>query len=190
MTTPQGEAVSTEAAPTPKDSLAARVNFSSGGKPWMIVLKPTPRGRKIDRFIVRWTGFSPMTFEFAKATGKAYHRPHLLLTTIGKRSGELRTSCLPFFRYEDKLVVCGTAGGGPKDPQWAWNIRANEHIWIRIKRKLIPATAYVATGEERARIFEVVATQHKGLERYQEQTTKNGRDVAMVVITPKAPIPA
>ena len=86
MTTPQGEAVSTEAAPTPKDSLAARTNFSSGGRPWMILLKPTPRGR--------------------------------------------------------------------------------------------------------ARIFEVVATQHQGLERYQEQTTKNGRDVAMVVITPKAPIPA
>ena len=190
MTTPQGEAVSTEAAPTPKDSLAARTNFSSGGRPWMILLKPTPRGRAIDRFIVRWTGFSPMTFEFAKATKKAYHRPHMLLTTIGKRTGELRTSCLPFFRYEDKLVVCGTAGGGPKDPQWAWNIRADGHVWIRIKRKLIPATAYVATGEERARIFEVVATQHQGLERYQEQTTKNGRDVAMVVITPKAPIPA
>ena len=190
MTTPQEEAVSQEAAPTPKDSLAARVAFSSGGKPWMIVLKPTPRGRAIDRAIVRWTGFSPMTFEFAKATGKPYHRPHLLLTTIGKRSGALRTSCLPYFRYEDKLVVCGTAGGGPKDPQWAWNLRADEHVWIRVKRKLIPATAYVATGAERERVFEVVATQHLGLRRYQEQTTKNGRDVAMVMITPKEPLPS
>jgi len=188
-TTPQGEVAATEAAPAPADSLKARIAFSSGGKPWMILLKPTPRGRAIDRFIVRWTGFSPMTFQFAKATGRPYHKPHLLLTTIGKKTGQLRTSCLPFFRYEDKLVVCGTAGGGPKDPSWAWNIRANPQVWIRVKRKLIPATAYIATGEERERIFEVVAEQHLGLRRYQEQTRTHGRDVAITVITPREPVP-
>lgn len=182
-------AASEEAGSVPPDSLRNRVAFSSGGKPWMIVLKPTPRGRAIDRFIVRWTGFSPMTFQFAKARGRTYHRPHLLLTSIGCRTGELRTSCLPYYRFDDDLVVCGTAGGGPRNPQWVSNVRADSHCWIRVKRRLVPATARVATGDEWAQVFEVVAKQHPDLRRYQERTSAQGRDVALVRITPRRPLP-
>jgi len=171
--------------PPEEDSPAARLRFSSHGRPWMIVLRPTPRGKAIDRFIVRWTGFSPMTYQFAKAGRVPYHKPHLLLTTIGSKSGQLRTSCLPYFSYGDYLVVCGSKGGGPRNPFWSGNIKANPQCWIRIKRRLIPAVGRIAEGDEREKVFAVVAEQHPGLRRYQEQTSAYGRDVPLVLLTPR-----
>jgi deazaflavin-dependent oxidoreductase (nitroreductase family) len=177
---------STDEAPPATATLAGRVAFSSHGKPWMIVLKPTPRGKAIDRFITRWTGMSLISYEFAKAAGRPYHREHVLLTTIGSQSGQLRTSCLPFFRYGDDLVVCGTKGGGPKNPFWVGNIEADNRCWVRINRRDSAATARVATGAERAAVFAEVARQHPDLERYQAQTEPLGRDIPLVLLTLRA----
>ena len=173
--------------PKPTSTLQGRVSFSSHGRPWMIVLKPTPRGKAVDRFITRWTGQSLISFEFAKAAGRPYHRDHLLLTTIGSASGALRTSCLPFYRYQDDLVVCGTKGGGPDDPFWAGNLAADPQCWVRINRRQTPAVGRVALGEERAAVFAAVAQQHPDLERYQEQTSSLGRDVPLVLLHLRTP---
>ena len=153
----------------------------------MIVVKPTPRGKAFDRFITRWTGQSLISFEFAKAAGRPYHRDNLLLTTIGSKTGALRTSCLPFFRYEDELVVCGTKGGGPTDPFWVHNLEADPQCWVRINRRLTPAVGRVCHGPERDAVFDVVARQHLGLARYQEQTSALGRDVPLVMLRLRVP---
>src|SRR3954463_1470933 len=147
---------------------AARRRFSARGRTWMIVLR-APWGQPVDRFTVRWTGFSPMTFQYAAAAGAplgqafADARRVLLPTTVGRRSGLLRTTVLPYFDLGDDVVICGTAGGGPTDPQWVGNVRADGRVWVRIDRVLHPATAHVAEGAERADVFEVVAQQHTGL---------------------------
>jgi deazaflavin-dependent oxidoreductase (nitroreductase family) len=158
----------------------------------MIVLRQ-PWGQPVDRCVVRWTGFSPMTLQYALAAGVPFRRAWrearqvLLLTTIGRRSGQLRTTVLPYFHYEDDLVICGTNGGGPRDPNWTDNIRAERRVWIRIDRRLRPALAHVATGDERAAVFPVVAAQHGGLARYQRQASKHGRDVPLVVLAALRP---
>lgn len=153
----------------------------------MIVLR-APWGQPVDRFVVRWTGFSPMTFQYAVAAGAplraagADARRVLLLTSIGSRSGLLRTTVLPYFASGDDLVICGTGGGGPTDPHWVGNVRADGRVWIRLSRALHAATAHVAEGIERDEIFDVVARQHKGLRRYQKQANTYGRDVPLVVL--------
>jgi deazaflavin-dependent oxidoreductase (nitroreductase family) len=193
MTTSEDRMTSESAGETPEgleamSTPAGRLKFSSHGKPWMIVLKPTPRGKAVDRLICRWTGHSLITFEFAKAAGRPYFRNNLLLTTIGSKTGELRTSCLPYFRYGDELVVCGTKGGGPSNPFWVGNLVADPQCWIRIKRRQVAATARVAVGTERDEVFAAVARQHLDLERYQAQTTTFGRDVPLVMISPRGAI--
>ena len=169
--------------------LAGRQRFSARGRTWMIVLRP-PWGQPVDRFVVRWTGFSPMTLQYALAAGaplrSAWHdaRQVLLLTTIGRRSGMLRTTVLPYFRAGGDLVVCGSNGGGPRDPQWTENVRAEPRVWVRVERRIRPARARVAEGRERADVFPVVAAQHAGLARYQRQSSKYGRDVPLVLLAP------
>jgi deazaflavin-dependent oxidoreductase (nitroreductase family) len=158
----------------------------------MIVLR-APWGQPVDRFVVRWTGFSPMTFQYAVAAGTPVRRAvadarrALLLTTVGRRSGLPRTTGLPYFELGEDVVICGTAGGGPSDPRWVDNVRAEGRVWIRIDRVLHAATAHVAEGDERAEVFEVVAGQHTGLRRYQKQAGRHGREVPLVVIRRGAP---
>jgi deazaflavin-dependent oxidoreductase (nitroreductase family) len=178
--------------PADTSDLAGRQRFSARGRTWLIVLRP-PWGQPVDRFVVRLTGFSPMTFQYAVATGMPVRRAFrgarqvLMLTTIGRRSGRLRTTVLPYFRFGDDLVICGSNGGGPTDPQWAGNVRANGHVWIRVGRRQRPARAHVAVGEERDAMFPVVARQHDGLERYQRQASKYDRDVPLVRLVTIAP---
>ena len=155
----------------------------------MIVLRP-PWGQPVDRSVVRWTGFSPMTFQYALAAGTPFAdafrdaRRVLLLTTVGRRTGLLRTTVLPYFRVGDDLVICGSNGGGPRDPAWADNVRADGRAWITVDRVMRPAAARVATGVDRDEVFAVVAAQHRGLKRYQRQAETHGRDVPLVVLTP------
>jgi deazaflavin-dependent oxidoreductase (nitroreductase family) len=153
----------------------------------MIVLRGR-WGAAIDRFLVRWTGFSMVTWQYSKAAGRPYSAT-LLLTTIGCRTGRLRTTPLPYFAVGDDLVVCGTRGGGPTDPMWVANVRADPHCWLRIRRRTVPARGRVATGAERERLFEVVCELHRGLRRYQEQAASYGREVPLVVLSPRAPVP-
>jgi deazaflavin-dependent oxidoreductase (nitroreductase family) len=174
---------------TDTSDLKGRQRFSARGRTWMIVLRP-PWGQPVDRCIVRWTGFSPMTLQYALAAGVPLRRAWrdsrrvLLLTTIGRRTGRLRTTVLPYFHSGTDLVVCGSNGGGPRDPSWADNVRAQHRVWIRIDRRLRPASAHVAEGDERVAIYPGVAAQHGGLDRYQRQASKHGRDVPLVVLAP------
>ena len=166
-----------------------RAKFVPNERTWMLVIPSTPRGKAFDRFVFRWTGFSPISFQYAKARRRRYHRPHVLLTTIGSKTGALRTSCLPYFRYADALVVCGSKGGGPRDPFWANNLRKEPQCWIRVRGQLVPAFGRVAEGDERENVFDVVADQHVGLRRYEELAGEHGRHVPLVLLTRGRPFP-
>ena len=95
------------------------MTYSARGNTRWIVLRGD-RGRAIDRWLVRHLGFSVITWQYAKAGGQRY-KPTLLLTTIGRRSGEPRPRALPYTRVGDAYVVVGSNGGGPTDPDWVWN---------------------------------------------------------------------
>jgi deazaflavin-dependent oxidoreductase (nitroreductase family) len=157
------------------------VRWSTGGNRWLMVLRSGP-GKAVDRFLVRWAGWSLITWGYARAAGNPY-QPTLLLQTIGRRSGLIRTSVLPYYPVDDNLVVCGSNGGGPKDPMWVHNVRSDGHCWLRIQRRLVAADGHVAVGSERERLFPVVSALHPGLQRYQDQARTYGRDVPLVVLT-------
>src|SRR3954467_11514776 len=156
--------MNTEPASTaaPTDDVKGRIAFSSRGRTWCIVLRP-PYAQPIDRFLVRWTGWSPVTTQYALAGGadlRAFRTRVLLLTTIGRTSGALRSTVLPYFEVGDELVICGTNGGGPGDPKWVKNSEAEGTCWVTVNRRQLPATARVARGAERERVFEAIAPQH------------------------------
>lgn len=64
------------------------------------------RGLAFDRWLVRWTGLSLMSLQYALAGGNRY-MPVLLLTTIGSRSGNLRTVVLPYLEWRGRYVAIG-----------------------------------------------------------------------------------
>ena len=160
------------------------MEYSARGNTRWIVLRGD-RGRAIDRHLVRHLGFSVITWQYAKAGGRGY-TPTLLLTTIGRRSGKLRRSALPFHHDGDRLVVVGSNGGGPHDPSWVWNVRANPAAWIHVKRRQVAVTAYVAEGEERTRLFAQLTKKGDFLQRYEDRASTFGRSIPLVVLTPRS----
>ena len=166
-----------------QNSSASAIAFSSRGNTRWIVVRG-PLGRAFDRWLVRLTGFSVITWQYSKAGGNPY-QPTLLLTTIGRKSGQLRPRALPYYPDEGgRMVVIGSNGGGPRDPDWVGNVRANSAAWIYVRRKRHAVRAHVAAGAERQRIFEQITATRDSLARYQERASTFGREVPLVVLEP------
>ena len=166
-----------------ESSSASAIAFSSRGNTRWIVVRG-PLGRAFDRWLVRLTGFSVITWQYSKAGGNAY-QPTLLLTTIGRKSGQLRPRALPYYPDEGgRLVVIGSNGGGPRDPDWVWNVRDNSAAWVCVHRKRRAVRAHVAAGAERQRIFDKITETRDSLSRYQERASTFGREVPLVVLEP------
>jgi deazaflavin-dependent oxidoreductase (nitroreductase family) len=168
---------------TERSEAEEAISFSSRGNTRWIVLKGS-RGRAFDRALVRYLGFSVITWQYAKAGGGRY-RPTLLLTTIGKRSGKRRSRALPYYLDGNRFIVVGSNGGGPKDPDWVWNVRANSTAWVHVRRREIPVSAHAAEGPEYERLCGLSRAHGDSLIRYQKRASTFGRTVPLVVLEPR-----
>jgi len=152
--------------------------FSSRGNRSLLILRGQ-WGLAVDKAIVWTTGWSLVTAQYAWAAGETYVTT-LLLWTIGARTGRVRSACLPYFRVGDDLVIRGSNGGGPTDPHWVHNVRANPKAWIRVQRKNRPVLAHVASGAERERIYADLVRQSRSTELYQKMCAP--RELPLVVL--------
>ena len=163
-------------------TVAEKESFSSGGKRGRIFLRGK-WGLAIDRAVLWATGYSPMTHQYTAAQGEAY-APTLILTTVGARTGKRRRANLPYFKVDDALVVRGSNGGGPTDPGWVFNVRANPDAWVRIGWRTRPMRAHVAAGAERAALYDVLARRSRTTEAYQRMCAP--RELPLVVLEDRA----
>ena len=159
-------------------SSAEKERFSSGGRAHLLILRGK-WGLAVDKGIVWTTGLSLMTAQYAWASGTPYF-PTLMMWTIGARSRELRSCCLPYFQVGSDLVLRGSNGGGPTDPHWVHNIRAHSHAWIRVDRRTRPVHAHVAQGEEWQALYADLCGQSRSTKAY--QTMCAPRQLPLVVL--------
>ena len=84
--------------------------------------------------------------------GPFHENPTLLLTMTGARSGRTLTTPLTYVTDADgALIVMASAGGRPRLPAWATNIRANPDVSIEVLGERYRATAVETRGDERTR---------------------------------------
>jgi deazaflavin-dependent oxidoreductase (nitroreductase family) len=102
----------------------------------------------------------------------------LLLTTVGRVSGEERTTPLIFRQDGNRYVVIASKGGSPENPDWYENLEATHDAVIQIKEGRIPVSARTAHGEERARLWEWMAEVWPDYRAYQARTE---REIPVVV---------
>src|SRR5215217_5095606 len=83
----------------------------------------------------------------------------VLLTTIGKKSGEPRTK--PLFHLKDgtSYFVFASAGGNAKNPAWYTNLAADPKVTIEDHGRTVAGVASTVDGPERARIWQLLLTQ-------------------------------
>jgi len=102
----------------------------------------------------------------------------LLLSTRGHTSGEERTTPLIHRTDGDRWVVVASKGGAPEHPGWYANLLANPEATIEVKAEEIPVRATTATGEERSRLWSLMAGVWPAYDDYQKKTD---REIPIVV---------
>ncbi len=141
----------------------------------------SPAGWAFDRFMVRWSGASPLSAVFAWQAGIKNESRTLALVTKGSKIGRTRTVALAWFEIDGHLLVVGSAGGSPSDPHWVRNLRADPSATIYIARKPRRVTARIAAGAERQAIWDILSIQVPTYARYQAQVT---REIPLVILEP------
>jgi deazaflavin-dependent oxidoreductase (nitroreductase family) len=104
----------------------------------------------------------------------------LLLTTRGRRSGEPRTTPLIHRTDGDRWIVVASKGGAPEHPSWFENLQADPDATIEVRDEEIPVRASVAEGEERERLWRLMAEVWPDYDAYQQRTS---REIPVVVLT-------
>ncbi|MCX2981249.1 nitroreductase family deazaflavin-dependent oxidoreductase [Halieaceae bacterium IMCC14734] len=116
----------------------------------------SPAGLKFDQWLVKFSGYSLVNRVFARQSG-IQSRPALLLETRGRSSGLPRRAVLPYFCDGEKLVVVGSMGGAPVDPQWANNLRASGEARLWVARRQLAVTVREADGQDYERLWLMIS---------------------------------
>lgn len=98
--------------------------------------------------------------------------PLLLLTTIGARSGQRRTTPLGYMPDGDRLIIFATRGGLPTSPDWYYNLLAHPEVTVEVGTETFEVTAVVLTGEERDRLYARQVERAPVFAEYQARTTR------------------
>jgi deazaflavin-dependent oxidoreductase (nitroreductase family) len=106
----------------------------------------------------------------------------LLLTTRGRRTGKLRRTALIYGRDGDGYVVVGSKGGSHKHPMWYLNLRDHPEVHLQVGADKFVAKARTALGEERSRLWGLMAVIWPEYEQYQKRTS---REIPVVVLEPQ-----
>lgn len=117
----------------------------------------------------------------ASAAGGMPATPCLLLTTVGRRSGERRTMPLIYGSDGERLIVIGSKGGADTQPTWYLNLLANPLVELQVATRQMQARARIATGDERTRLWQQMVAAYPPYTDYQRKTR---REIPVVVFEP------
>jgi len=107
--------------------------------------------------------------------------PSLLLTTIGRKSGERFIFPLYYGKAGDSYIVVASKGGALQHPNWYRNLVANPQVDVQVGTEKFKARARTATGEERARLWQEAL---KFWPPYADYQKKTEREIPVVVLDP------
>ncbi len=103
----------------------------------------------------------------------------LLLTTIGRRSGEPRTSPLIYGKHGDDYLVVASKGGSDEPPAWYVNLEANPEVEVQVWDDVFKAHARTASPEEREELWPIMTREWPDYDNYQRRTS---REIPIVVL--------
>ena len=108
--------------------------------------------------------------------------PALLLTTIGRNTGQPNTTPLIYGMDGDRYLLVASRGGAPRHPGWYRNLVKNPDVEIQVLADKFPATARTATPEEKPALWNIMTEIWPSYDEYQTRTT---RDIPVIIIERK-----
>lgn len=96
----------------------------------------------------------------------------LLLTTIGKKSGDEHTVPLLYLRQGDRLVVIASYGGRPEHPEWYSNLVSHPHASVQILGDHIEVEAKSMNEDVRSQWWPRIVEAYGDYAVYQSRTDR------------------
>lgn len=114
---------------------------------------------------------------------KLLNMPVVELTVTGRKSGQPRSVMLTTpLEMDDSFVLVASKGGEDHHPAWYLNLEANPQVEVSVAGgPTQKATARIASGEERAELWDRLTAAHENYAGYQRNTD---REIPVVVIEP------
>jgi deazaflavin-dependent oxidoreductase (nitroreductase family) len=106
---------------------------------------------------------------------------HVLLRTVGRRSGNEHKVALPFWRDPDgHRIVVASFAGAPKDPAWLLNLAdstVNPEVLVRVQGGQFWAQAEILEGADYATTWDLLVIDRP---HYADYKTKTNRTIPLV----------
>lgn len=106
------------------------------------------------------------------------------LHTIGRVSGQPRSTMLTTPMYDnDRVILVASKGGYSDHPDWYKNLHANADVELTMNGVRSPMRARTATPEEKAELWPKITATYKGYAGYANNTD---RDIPVVILEHRA----
>lgn len=153
----------------------------TAARPW------TPFEEKVGSVVVK--AMSAANTWIFRATGGKWGAkfmrgaPVLLLTTIGRRSGEPKVAPLIYLKDGERLILVASKGGMSHHPLWYRNLEANPEVEVELPGTgKLPMRAQRATDEEKALLWPRLLEIYPDYADYQARTERN---IPVVILNPR-----
>ena len=149
-------------------------------------LKPfTPAQERLGNIVIRVMS-TLNVFAYRLSKGKLGGKflggaPILLLTTIGRKSGQRRTAPVLYLADGDRFVVVASKGGFSKHPLWYQNLESNPSVEVEVGSERRKMTARRASDAEKRALWPKLVAMYRDFEDYQARTK---RDIPVVILSP------
>lgn len=101
-----------------------------------------------------------------------WHRQALVLTTRGRRSGQLRTVVVQFFPDGDDLIVVAANSGMPRPPAWYLNLRDRPTARVEVDGRVMAVRAEELSDDEATATWPRVLATAPDYTRYRGRTDR------------------
>lgn len=105
----------------------------------------------------------------------------ILLTSIGRRSGEKRTVPLIFLDDGDDIIVVASQGGMPSNPAWYYNVVEHPEVTVNRRGTETDMMATEVDADERAELWPRLVEMYADYTDYAERTD---RVIPVIRLTP------
>lgn len=116
------------------------------------------------------------TREYVESGGREGHlwkgAPTLLLTTRGRRTGQLRRTALIYGRDGDRYVVVASRGGNPNHPSWYLNLLETPAVTVQVMDEVFEGRAQPVDEQEYPRLWSLMTAIWPAYDAYQSKTTR------------------
>jgi deazaflavin-dependent oxidoreductase (nitroreductase family) len=133
--------------------------------------------------MMNWTHRAVLNASGGKFPKSLFGMPAVELHTVGRKTGQWRTTMLASpIHDQGRVVLVASKGGDDRDPEWYLNLCAHPEVELIIGGETKKMRARTASPDEKAALWPEILASYRWYDSYQKRA---GRDIPVVICEPR-----